>query len=64
MKTIAFNWKTSLLGLLMAIFGVIQASKSPSFGDAFKNPTVQIAMVGAALGFVAKDGYKTGTAAD
>ena len=64
MNNILASWRTSLLGLLMAVFGVIQISKAPSFKDAFTNPTVQIAMVGAALGFLAKDNSVTGTAAN
>ena len=64
MRNMAKNWKTSILGLLMAIFGVVQASHAASFGAAFTDPSVQIAMVGAALGFMAKDNDVTGTAAN
>lgn len=64
MNNMLKSWKTSALGLLMAVFGVVQASHAKSFGDAFTNPTVQIAMVGAALGFMAKDNDVTGTAAN
>lgn len=55
------NWKTTAVGLLLALFGVVQMTKAPSFKDALTNPTTQIALVGAALGFFAKDADKTGT---
>lgn len=64
MKNSLKNWKTSALGIVMAVFGVVQASHAKSFPDAFKDPTVQIAMAGAALGFLAKDNDMTGTAAN
>ena len=58
------SWKTTVVGLGLVLFGVIQAAKSPSIGAAFTDPTVQIAMAGAVLGFLAKDNDVTGTAAN
>lgn len=58
------NWKTTAVGLLSGILGIIQAAHAPSIAAAFKDPTVQISIAGAALGFLAKDNDVTGTAAN
>ncbi len=55
------NWKTSILGVLMVIIGIIQASKAPSIQAAFTDPQIQIALLAGVVGFLAKDSNKTGT---
>lgn len=55
------NWKTTLIGLLIAIIGVVQAAHAASIQAALQDPKVQIDIL-AAVGLVlAKDASKTGT---
>ena len=54
------NWKTTVLGVLMILIGIIQASKAASFQAAFSDPQIQIAMVAGVVAFLAKDSDKTG----
>ena len=49
------SWKTTLIGLLLALLGVIQASKDSNIIEIIKDTKVQLALLGAALGFFAKD---------
>ncbi len=59
-KDIKANWKTTVLGLALALVGVVQASKKPTLTDAVKDPGVQVSLIAAVLGVLAKDADKTG----
>lgn len=56
------NWKTTLLGIVLAIIGVVKASKSQTFVGAFTDQQVQVDLVTAVALVLAKDGDKAGTA--
>lgn len=57
----SFNsWKTTILGVLMVIIGIIQAAKAPSIQAAFTDPQIQIALLAGVVAFLAKDSDKTG----
>lgn len=61
-KDITANWKTTVLGLALALVGVVQASKKPTLTEAVKDPGVQVSLIAAVLGVLAKDADKTGAA--
>lgn len=54
------SWKTTLIGLLLVIVGVVQAANEPSLSAAFKDPKIQIPLLAAIAAFLAKDSDKTG----
>lgn len=49
------SWKTTIIGLGIAVIGVLQGTHDGSLLDALKDPNVQLAVAGAVLGFLAKD---------
>lgn len=49
------SWKTSLVGIGIAVIGVLQSFRHTSVKEALLDPQVQIAVAGAVLGFLAKD---------
>jgi hypothetical protein len=55
-----YSWKSTLIGVISAAVGVIQASTDPTWMDALKDPKVQLAIVVAILGWVSKDSNVTG----
>lgn len=61
---ILFNYKTSLLGLFSAIYAVAQPfmNNDTSLSMLIHDQAFILALMGAVLGFIAKDGDKHGTA--
>lgn len=55
------NWKTTGLGIVLAIIGVVKAAKTPTFIGAFSDQAVQVDLVTAVALVLAKDGDKVGT---
>lgn len=58
------NWPTTLVGLLSAVFAVIQGARQPTIQAAFTDPVTQMAIIAAVLGFLSKYQGTTGTAAN
>jgi hypothetical protein len=54
------SWKSTLIGVVSAVIGVIQASSDHDWLVAIKDHNVQLMMVVAVLGFVSKDANVTG----
>jgi hypothetical protein len=54
------SWKTTVVGLLSLTLGVVQASGDGSFAAAAHDFKVQIAFIGALIGFLSKDASVTG----
>jgi len=59
---IARNWKTTVLAVVLAIIGVVQASKV-GFVQAFTDPLTQVSLAAAVAAALAKDADQTGVAA-
>jgi len=56
------NWKTSAIGLLATLLAVIQAANEPSLNAALHDPKLALPLLVAAVGYLGKDGDKTGVA--
>lgn len=62
-KRLLFSWKTSLVGLLSAIYAIAQPflNKDTSLTALIHDQTFILALVGAAIGFLSKDSDAHGT---
>lgn len=55
------NYKTTLLGVALAVIAVVQGSNKGSFQAALSDGPTQIALAAAVAAFLAKDADKVGT---
>lgn len=62
-KQMLFSWKTSLIGLLSAVYAVAQPfiNKDTTFSELFHDQFFILALIGAGIGFLSKDSTASGT---
>jgi len=61
MRSLFFSWKTSLIGLVSVVYGVLIMFNEPSIHAALHDQKLGYALLVALLGFVAKDSTAHGT---